>query len=158
MIWFPCEKNCKETNQYACRENGERAFELLRTEGEPGEALIFAECGNCGALHCILEEEWNEAGQQMNRRAAVRRANLTRYPRIEPHTGELVKSRDHEMEVVKHMGYHVAEHGVNDAHNDELAEKLRSQRIAREERRRKIQKKRETLIREGVIKAPKRTG
>lgn len=155
MIWLECEKACEERNQYTCRADGARAMDLLRKEGEPGSMLYVIECGNCGHITDILEEEWNDAGKEMERRACRRRVSLTRYPRIEPHTGLEVKSREHEAEVVKHAGYHTAEHGLDERHNDELADKLKSQRQAREDRRKAIRKKRETMIREGVIKMPK---
>jgi len=156
MIWTSCEKNCKAgPNQYVV-DGDLRAFEFIRKEGEAGEGLVFAECGNCGSIDCFLEEDWVELNKAQDRRACRRKANLTRYPRFEPHTGLVVKSREHEMEVVKHAGYHVAEHGLDERHNDELADRLKQKRDRMESRRREIRKKREALIREGVIKAPKK--
>lgn len=155
MIWAPCDAECQDKDQYACRAD-ERAFELVDEFSDDEGVFYEARCGNCGRCQFFSVTEWQEAGKAMDRRAYRRRANLTRYPRIEPHTGELVKSRDHEHEVVKAAGFHVAEHGINDAYHDELSEKLRSNRVAMEDRRKAIRKKREHLIREGVIKPPKR--
>lgn len=155
MIWARCEKDCPEKNHFSCRGE-ERAFELIERIGDaPGEEIYVVMCGNCGHHMDLLEEEWLAAGKEMDRRAGRVRANLTRYPRIEPHTGELVKSRHHEMEVVKRAGYHVAEHGINEKYDDEVSQQLKDKRLAMEERRRAIRKKRETLIREGVIKKPR---
>lgn len=47
-----------------------------------------------------------------------KRTYLTKYPRIEPHTGELVTSKEHETETVRAMGYHAAPNGVNEAYDD----------------------------------------
>lgn len=153
MIWIPCEKNCERKDQYACRDD-ERAHEFIREEGEEGHKIITAECGNCGHITTLLQEEWSDACVAMDRRAAKKKANLTRYPRIETHTGELVTSREHEKETLKRMGFHAAEHGVNEKFNDEHTEKLKSKQQALKDRKERIRKKRESLMREGVIKRP----
>lgn len=155
MIWLPCEKNCENSNQFACRSE-ERAMEFIREEGEFGEAIVIAECGNCHHINAFLKEEWEDGGRRMDLRAQrTGKACLTRYPRVEPFTGEVVKSREHEKETLKRMGFHAAEHGVNDNFNDETTEKLKDRNRAIKERREKIKKKREAYIREGLIKRPK---
>lgn len=153
MIWLPCEKDCEKNNQFACRDD-ERAMEFIRQEGEAQEQLVIAECGNCSHINNFLKEEWDAGALAMDRRAQRRKANLTRYPRIESHTGEIVTSREHEKETLKRMGFHAAENGIDERYNDETSEKLKDRQRAVRERKQKIAKKREALIREGVIKRP----
>lgn len=145
MIWAPCEKSCAEKNQYVCRGE-ERAFELA---GE-AQGLIWAKCGNCGHEQDFLVEEWNDFSKEMDLRAArsgASRAGLTRYPRIEPHTGLLVNSREDEKRAMKAMGMHEAPHGINEQYNDETCEKLKSARQAREAKKLALQRKRLALNR-----------
>lgn len=153
MIWLPCEKKCEVSNQFACRDD-ERAMEFIRQDGEEGEALIFAECGNCKFINPFLKEEWDAGSLAMDRRAYRKKANLTRYPRIEAHTGEVVNSREHEKETLKRMGYHAAENGIDERYNCEASEKLKDRTRALKDRKQKIAKKREAFIRQGLIKRP----
>lgn len=154
MIWLPCEKECQPRDQYACRGD-ERAQEYIREEGEENEKIIITECGNCGHIGAFLQEEWTAAGIAMDRRAQkTGKASLTRYPRIETHTGEVVTSREHEKETLKRMGFHSAEHGLDEKFNSEASERLKSKNQALKDRKNKIRKKRESLMREGVIRRP----
>ena len=141
MIWAPCEKACAEKNQYVCRGD-DRAFELV----SEFTGLISAKCGNCGHEQDFLEEAWQDYGKDMDRRAArTQRAGLTKYPRIEPHTGALVNSRDDEKRAMKAYGMHEAPHGVNDAFNDETCAKLKDDRLAREAKKHALDRKRKAL-------------
>lgn len=114
------------------------------------------ECSECEHKSTIPKDDWDDIAKQEEIRAQRHnRASLTRYPRIEPHTGLEVKSREHEAETLKMMGYHKAEHGIDQRHDDETAYALGEKRKAREKRRSDIRKKREAYIREGIIKRPK---
>lgn len=140
MIWAPCEKDCAEKNQYVCRVEL-RAFELVSEA--PG--LIFAKCGNCGHEQDFLEEEWAQYGKEMELRAqrsSSSKAGLTKYPRIEPHTGALVNSRDDEVRAMKAMGMHAAPHGVNEAYNDETCERLKDKQQKLQSRKLEIERRR----------------
>lgn len=92
-------------------------------------------------------ETWVDACQDMDRRAQrMGRVNLTKYPYVEPHTGEVVKSAEDRERVVKAFGMHAAEHGIDERHNDELADKLKDRERAKKDRRKTARK----AIREAV--------
>lgn len=144
MIRYPC--TCSEEDL---------GHDYLGELTKDGAVLYTIECSGCGLESSIPKEDWDEIAKGELIEAQRRRSSLTKFPYIEPHTGEVVKSKEHREEVLRAHGYHKAEHGINDAYNDELCDKLRTQRQAAEQRKRDIRKKRETLIREGVIKKPR---
>ncbi len=154
MIWLECEKACEPKNEFVCRGE-ERAQEFLREIAETDETFIVAECANCAHANFYLKEEWIAAGIEMDRRAYRKKASLDKYPCYEPHTGEYVISKEHKAETLKRMGYHAAENGVDEKYNDETTAMLKAKQDALKERKQKIAKKREALIREGVVKRPK---
>jgi hypothetical protein len=148
LIWMPCERDCAEKDQYACRGANERAHEFMNERGAPGSKIIFAKCTNCGHLANLLEEEWLEAGRQMELRAqrsGASRAGLTKYPRIEPHTGALVNSRDDEVRAMKAFGMHAAPNGIDERYNDEACEKLKSARLERQKKKDELARRRRAL-------------
>lgn len=153
MIRWPC--TCSEED-VPHNYISEREHAVLSKELQPIIDYKI-ECSECRHESEIPKEDWDQTAKEAEIKAQrSSRTYLTRYPRIEPHTGALVKSRDHELETVKAAGFHVAEHGINDAYNDELCEKMRSDRQNRETRRNAIRKKREIMIREGVFKPKKK--
>lgn len=143
MIWIACEKQCVEKNQYVCRL-ATRVHEFVEVCGD----TVKLECGNCSHIATLPIEEYQAECKRMDIKAQLSgasRAGLTKYPRIEPHTGELVNSRDDEARVMKAFGMHAAPHGINERFNDEACEKLKSARQKREQRRREIERKRKAL-------------
>lgn len=159
MIWLACENACEEgENQYVWKENGDTAHELIsrRVDPQSGLEILCVSCENCGHKYEISKEIWDCAVSEMQRLSYRKKPSLTKYPYVEPHTGELVKSKEHREEVMAAHGYHKAENGVNDEYDDELSYQLKSKRQAMEKRRADIRKKRETMIRDGLIKWPKK--
>lgn len=83
---------------------------------EPGKMEFFqqanekveAKCWNCGAV-----EEISVADFFADPKSRSSKSYLTKYPRIEPHTGAWVKSKDHEKETIRRLGYHEAPHGYD---------------------------------------------
>lgn len=157
MIWAPCDKVCVEKDQYACRGD-DRSHDFVLQEGGPGNEIVEAKCGNCGNLAVFLLEDWNAYGKEMDLRAqrnAGSRSGLTKYPRIEPHTGVLVNSRDDERRAMKAMGMHEAPHGVNEAFDDETCHNLKTKRLEIEQRKREITRRREALGRPAQLRRVK---
>lgn len=142
MIWLSsCPAACAEKDQYACREDGTRAFEVVEELFDDSGKIFELRCGNCGELDYLNEEEWGEACRAMDARAKRRcKVTLTRYPYVEPHTGEVVHSAAHREEVVKRYGLHAAEHGIDERFNDELADKLKDRERDRKDRLKKARR------------------
>lgn len=159
MIRWPCVCSEVDVPHDFLREvrRSDDKVAIITKDNEGEQVLYEIQCAECANCTAIEKGDWDQTAKDEDIQAQrTRRANLTRYPRFEPHSGEIVKSKEHELETIKRLGFHVAEHGIDDAYSDETASKLRSDRLAREERKRTIRKKRETLIREGVIKPPKK--
>lgn len=152
MILFPCVCSDEDVgHDYVSeREDGPVLDDCK------GVWFYTIRCSGCGHEDEISKSEWDEVASGELKAAQRKRAHLTRYPRIEPHTGMLVKSKQHEAETVQAAGYHVAENGVNEKYDDDTAEFFKAKTRATKERREAIRKKREHLIREGVIKRPKK--
>lgn len=138
MIWMPCEAGCEEKNRYVCRDEKRAHSFSEEFRDEENGLVVKCRCENCGALDYLSKEDWDAACRDVERQAARRRANLTRYPRIETHTGEIVTSREHEKELTKRMGFHAAEHGVNERFDDETCVKLKEKRLVRDAKKRKL--------------------
>lgn len=147
MIWLKCEKSCPEKNRFACREDGSRAFEVeSESEDEDGRFFI-AHCANCGEIDFVDEETWVDACEAMDRRARrMGRANLTKYPYVEPHSGEVCHSASDRDRIAKAYGFHAAEHGIDGRFNDELADKLKDRERNKKDRLKNARKS----IREAV--------
>lgn len=97
-------------------------------------------CTRCGSHQRVNRHAWLS---QLNRdHLRPSKANLTRYPRFEPHSGVVVNSREDEVRVMKAMGMHAAPHGVDERYDDEACDSLRKRRMERERRRREIEEKR----------------
>lgn len=98
-----------------CIECGKENIYLVREHGDYGHLHEIA-CPDCKAKFDVEKTEWlyheytkNPLSVETGRRAG----GLTKYPRFEPHTGAWVKSKEHEKETVKRMGYHEAPHGYD---------------------------------------------
>lgn len=155
MIRYPC--HCSEVDVPHNYLSERKAFDLAPLKMTAGTNIFYEiECAECGHKSEIPKEDWDDIAKQEELHAQrSRRVSLTRYPRIEPHSGELVKSKEHEAETLKRLGFHKAENGIDPNHDDETAYALGEKRKAREKRRADIRKKREVYIREGIIKRPK---
>lgn len=100
-------------------------------------------CVKCEATHKTNRHSWlSQLSRDFLRPS---KAHLTQYPRIEPHTGEVVKSREHEREVMRAMGMHEAHHGIDERYNNEACDALRSRRIEHEKRKRQMEEKRRAM-------------
>lgn len=145
MILYPCECSDDDTGHDFISEK----------KSDAGIEYVI-ECSVCLFKSEIPKDDWDQISSDELKASQRKRTYLTRYPRIEPHTGLTVSSRADELEKVRAAGFHVAEHGINEKFDDDTSEFQRAKRRAQEERKVAIRKKRETMIREGVIKAPKR--
>jgi len=102
-VQVPCPKEC----------SGEIPFRtphtFLEERGNYNE-IYFVKCDKCGHEYEIPRKQWlfYSSGAADPKSS---RAYLTKYPRIEPHTGEIVKSKDHEKETIKRMGFYEGHHG-----------------------------------------------
>lgn len=103
-----CEKKCAGTK----RTNHELVKKLSASE-------YLVKCKGCGDEHQIYFLVWENALSR------PRRAGLTRYPYVEPHSGVLVKSAEHRSEVLKSMGFHAAPHGIDERYDNAPNEKAR---------------------------------
>lgn len=139
MIKYPCECSDEDTGHNYVSESL-KLHESMKLE----VPVIFyqIECGSCGHKSEIDKSDWDMIAGDELRAAQRSKANLTRYPRIEPHTGMLVSSKQHESEMVKAMGFHKAENGLNEKFHDETAETLRKKRQDLAERRKAMQERR----------------
>lgn len=157
MIWYPCTCSDEDQAHDFVRELRLSSGNVLplTKENEASQILHEISCANCGQKSEIPKGDWDAIANNELRLAQRRKSSLTKFPYFEPHTGILVKSKEHRDEVIKNAGFHKAEHGINDAYSDEFADKLKRDRERREGRKKEIRKKREALIREGVIKAPR---
>lgn len=146
MIWIACDKNCEPgPNQYVCRGE-ERAHEFVLQDGQEGNEIIEAQCGNCGNVGVFLLEDWRDASKAMDLRAQrTGKANLTRWPYVDPYTGVQVDSPDHRKDVWAAHGMHEADHGVNEKYDDEACHALKEKRIARERKKIELDRRRQAL-------------
>jgi hypothetical protein len=87
MEKFPCAE-CKEVTEH----------EFLQEKGEYNE-IYSTRCKVCGGAHDVSRHDW--LSFQLRNEVRASKAYLTKYPRIEPHSGLTVKSREHEKESVK---------------------------------------------------------
>lgn len=84
---FPCE---------TCNAVTEHKF--LEELGEYNE-IYRVRCERCKTTHDIHRHQWLSFQNKNDIRPS--KAYLTKYPRIEPHSGLTVKSKEHEKESVK---------------------------------------------------------
>lgn len=143
MIRYPCECSDQDVEHNYLSEH------------QDGERTIYKiQCADCGHLEDIDKAVWDLIAKDELQKAQKKRANLTRYPYIDPYSGMEVRSKEHREDVWKAHGFHKAEHGINEAYNDEATEKLKEKRLALQKRREETQKKREAYMRAGLIKRP----
>lgn len=128
-----CEKACSEAPT---------EHKFIADHGEYND-IAEIECLNCHYHQKIPRSEW--LSKQVIDWVRPSKAHLTQYPRIEPHTGEVVKSREHEREVMRAMGLHEAKHGIDERYNDEACDTLRSRRLEHEKRKRQMEEKRRAM-------------
>jgi hypothetical protein len=97
-----------------CAEHKKTKHKLLEKKTR---STYLVECQKCKGQSDVYFLVWEKA------RDKPWRGGLTRYPRIEPHTGALVKSPEHERETVKAMGFHEAPHGINHDYDDAISDR-----------------------------------
>lgn len=131
-----------------CSEDTEHKF--LEERGDYNQTY-FVEC-SCGFQREVSRKEWLFAENIKDWTPSNARAYLTKFPYVEPHSGMVVTSKEHRDEVMKKMGFHKAEHGVNEKYHDETAELMRRKRQDLAERRRAMDERRRSA---GV--APRRS-
>lgn len=96
MAVLECKNKC--TQSFFDKEDFRTNHTVTDTkEQADGSSLWKARCDECGA------EDWHYVSLKPGKH---RQTYKTRYPRIEPHTGKMVTSKDHERETVKRMGYY----------------------------------------------------
>lgn len=128
---FLCNMDCGKG------EKTEHEFSLEK--GDYNE-IYEIRCTKCNAVHDQRRHTWlSQLSRDLLRPS---KAGLTKYPYIEPHSGELVKSAEHRKEIWKRMGLHEAPHGINERYNDEAVHNLNQRRIEMEKRRRDMNEKR----------------
>lgn len=94
--FYPCPKECDKDLPIT-------PHEVLDLD------VVRVKCLNCNHVHELDFRAWLR--DQQVTRTPRRQAHLTKYPRVEPHTGEVVTSKDHEKETVKRMGFYEGHHG-----------------------------------------------
>lgn len=109
MIWLPCADDCQTKNPWTCRES-DRAHELVDYSGD----MAKIRCANCGTESEIPSAEWKQICADHIKESSRKKSSLTKYPRIEPHSGVVVNSREDEKRVWKAKGYHEAPHGSDE--------------------------------------------
>lgn len=144
MIRYPCE--CSEVDV---------PHNYLKEREDGGRTVYLVECAECGSQHEMDKHVWDLVAADELRVAQKRRANLTRFPYVDPFSGVEVKSKEHREDVWRAHGFHKAEHGINESFDDEACDNLRRKRQALEARRLATKRKREDYIRQGILK-PKR--
>lgn len=103
-----CEQKCKGIR----KTNHELIERLSRTQYQ----IKCQACGFEGPVYFLV---WESALDK------PRKAGLTRYPYVEPHSGQVVKSAEHRAEVLKSMGFHAAPHGIDNRYDDAPNDKAR---------------------------------
>jgi hypothetical protein len=76
---------------------------FLKEKGDYNEIYEVA-CVNCNIKQDVLRKKWLLETTFMDAFGS-RKAHLTKYPRIEACSGEIVKSKQHEHELMRHKGY-----------------------------------------------------
>lgn len=105
MDKYTCEKSCKE---------GLTDHEFVAEHGNYNE-IYEIKCLNCQNHQKVNRHLW--LSTQLKNDIRPSKAYLTVYPRIEPHSGEYVLSKEHEKETIRRKGFHEAPHGVNERYN-----------------------------------------
>ena len=129
MTKFQCAANCRE-------EKTEHEF--ISEHGDYNE-IYEIRCMVCNHLHKVNRHAWLQSEHIFADEKKSRKAGLTRYPYIEPHSGEIVTSKEHREETMKRLGFHEAPHGINENHHDETSEKIKKKRKEMLERRAYLQ-------------------
>ncbi len=114
---------------------------FVRELGEYNE-IYEVKCAACGLVRQVPRKEFLFAENIKDWVPSNARVYWTKFPYVEPHTGEVVHSKEHRAEVIKRMGFHVAEHGVNERYDDQACADQRAKRQAQEARRRLLEDRR----------------
>lgn len=89
-----CHNGCKDPFWVSWMKKDVCVHEVL----EESPVALTVRCDTCGVKTIRSTDEAEE-------KIYCGSGYLTKYPRVEPHTGKLVKSKTHELETVKRMGY-----------------------------------------------------
>lgn len=142
LAFFLCASDCGK---------GEKKTHRFHAEHGEYNEVYEIKCEDCGACQKVKRHDW--LSQLTRDHIRPTKANLTKYPYIEPHSGELVHSAEHRKEVWKRMGLHEAKHGIDDRYSEnQECENLKNNRLAFEKRMRE----REERYRHRGMAAPKR--
>jgi hypothetical protein len=106
MDKYRCEK--------ACSEEGITDHEFIAEHGDYNE-IYEIKCLKCNHQYKVGRHSW--LSSQIINEVKPRRAYLTKWPHIEPHSGEMVHSKEHEKELLTRLGYHAAPHGVDERYS-----------------------------------------
>ena len=101
MDKYRCPEKCSD-------EPTEHTF--LEEHGDYNE-FYKIQCAKCQTTHTVHRHEW--LSFQVKNDVKPRKAYLTKYPYVEPHSGEVVHSKEHREETMKRMGFHAAPHGID---------------------------------------------
>lgn len=82
--------------------------------GEKGEynEIYILQCEGCDSKTEMPRKQWLFETAFKNAEGR-KKAYLDKWPRVDPYTGEVVKSREHQEETLKRYGYHKAPHGID---------------------------------------------
>lgn len=119
-------------NVLTCQHCQKRAGHAFLAERGDYNELYEVLCVECGSQYEIPRKAWLNA--QFLEAAGPKRAYLTKYPYVEPHTGEVVNSAEDVVRVTKAYGLHAADHGINERYHDETSERLRNRERERKEK------------------------
>jgi hypothetical protein len=112
-----------------CRQKTGHAF--VAEKGEYNE-IYEVLCVGCSVQYEIPRKAWLNARVFEDTRSS--RAYLTKFPYVEPHTGEVVNSPEDVVRVTKAYGLHAAEHGKNERYDDEFSHQLRARERDRKDK------------------------
>ncbi len=89
-----CPK-CEKTTQHS----------FVTEKGEYNE-IYEIRCAECHSARDVDRKIWLSGAAGFNGSGRSGKSYLTKYPRIEPQTGQVVKSREHMYETARAMGCH----------------------------------------------------
>jgi hypothetical protein len=129
-----------DTAMFLCPACGVATQHQFHAEHGEYNEIYEIRCLTCQGLQKKPRHDW--LSQMARDFVRPSKANLTKYPRIEPHTGEVVNSREDEVRVMKAMGMHAAHHGIDERYNDEACDNLNRRRIEHEKKKRDMAERR----------------
>lgn len=86
-----------------CEKTTPHSF--VEEKGEYNE-IYMVKCAECHANHDIERKLWLSHTAGVHGSGKTSKAYLTKYPRIEPQTGQVVKSREHMYDTARAAGMH----------------------------------------------------